>query len=132
MLAQLIKLLLNRRQDGWYNFALLTSSGGMPSSHTALVIATTTRIAVTQGIFSPLFGVCVVFSLVIMYDATGVRHSVGEQAQILNKIQEELKALIAFDPDAIKEVLGHTGIQVFIGLLIGLAVGLLSYFIPMT
>lgn len=129
--AQLIKLAYYRKMHGWFNFAVMTSSGGMPSSHTALVIAATTRIAVTEGIFSPLFGVCVVFSMVIMYDAIGVRQSVGAQAQTINRMQEELKGLIAFDTEVIKEVLGHTGFQVFIGSLLGIVVGIASIWVPL-
>jgi uncharacterized protein len=129
MLAQLIKLAYYRKIHGWFNFAVMTSSGGMPSSHTALVVAATTRIAIAEGFSSSLFGACVVFSLVIMYDAIGVRQSVGAQAQTINRIQEELKGLIAFDSEVIKEVLGHTGFQVFIGSLLGIVVGLASILI---
>lgn len=131
LLAQLIKLAYYRKIHGWFNFAVMTSSGGMPSSHTALVVAATTRIAVTEGIFSPLFGACVVFSLVIMYDAIGVRQSVGAQAKTLNRIQEELKGLVAFDFEVIKEVLGHTGFQVMVGSLLGIIVGVASIWIPL-
>lgn len=129
LLAQLIKLVYYRKIHGRFNFAVMTSSGGMPSSHTALVVAATTRIAIVDGLSSSLFGACVVFSLVIMYDAIGVRQSVGAQAQTLNRIQEELKGLIAFDSEVIKEVLGHTGFQVFIGSLLGIFVGLASILI---
>lgn len=129
--AQFTKLVRYRLENGFFNFRVLTTSGGMPSSHSALVVAATTRIAITEGYLSPIFGVCVVFSLVVMYDAVGVRQSVGEQAQTLNKIQEELKGLIAFDSEVIKEVLGHTGFQVFVGMVLGLIVGGLSVFLPM-
>ncbi|NCB42014.1 MAG: divergent PAP2 family protein [Clostridia bacterium] len=129
--AQFTKFIQYRIENGRFNFGVLTTSGGMPSSHSALVVAATTRVALTEGILSPLFGACMVFSLVVMYDAAGVRQSVGEQAQTLNKIQEELKGLIAFDSEVIKEVLGHTGFQVFVGMLLGLAVGGLSIFLPL-
>ena len=129
--AQLIKLVYYKIENGWFNFAVLTTSGGMPSSHSALVTAAAVKVALTEGIFSSLFGVSAVLAMVVMYDAAGVRQSVGEQARTLNRIQAELKALIALDTDVIKEVLGHTGFQVFIGFLIGLAVGLLSLWIPL-
>ncbi len=129
--AQLIKLVYYKIENGWFNFAVLTTSGGMPSSHSALVTAAAVKVALTEGIFSSLFGVSAVLAMVVMYDAAGVRQSVGEQARTLNRIQEELKALIALDTDVIKEVLGHTGFQVFIGFLIGLSVGLLSLWIPL-
>lgn len=129
--AQLIKLVYYKIENGWFNFAVLTTSGGMPSSHSALVTAAAVKVALTEGIFSSLFGVSAVLAMIVMYDAAGVRQSVGEQARTLNRIQAELKALIALDTDVIKEVLGHTGFQVFIGFLIGLAVGLLSLWIPL-
>lgn len=129
--AQFIKLIRYRIEKGHFNLAVMTVSGGMPSSHSALVVAATVRVALEEGVLSPLFGLCVVFSLVVMYDAAGVRQSVGNQAQTLNKIQEELKALIAFDPEVIKEVLGHTGFQVFVGMLLGLLVGGLSVFLTL-
>ena len=131
LVAQLIKLFYYRLENGWFNFAVMTTSGGMPSSHAALVTAATIRVALSEGVFSSLFGVSAVFAMVVMYDAAGVRHSVGEQARTLNKIQEELKALIALDTDMIKEVLGHTGFQVLIGFLIGLTTGLLSIWVPL-
>ncbi|HCU07647.1 MAG TPA: acid phosphatase [Clostridiales bacterium] len=131
LVAQLMKLFYYRLENGWFNFAVMTTSGGMPSSHAALVTAATIRVALSEGIFSSLFGVSAVFAMVVMYDAAGVRHSVGEQARTLNKIQEELKALIALDTDMIKEVLGHTGFQVLIGFLIGLTTGLLSIWVPL-
>lgn len=130
-IAQFIKLIHYRRLKGRFNFAVMTTSGGMPSSHSALVVAATVRIGLTEGLLSPLLGVCIVFSLIVMYDAAGVRQSVGEQAQRLNKLQEELKGLIAFDPEVIKEVLGHTEFQVFVGMLLGLIVGGLSIFVPL-
>ena len=130
-IAQFIKLIHYRIEYGHFNLAVMTTSGGMPSSHSSLIIAATTRIAFTEGLQSPLFGICVVFSLIVMYDAAGVRQSVGEQAQRLNQLQEELKGLIAFDPDVIKEVLGHTEFQVFVGMILGLLVGGLSVFLPL-
>ncbi len=131
LVAQLIKLIYYKMENGWFNFAVLTTSGGMPSSHTALVTAAAVRVALAEGVFSSLFGLSVVLAMVVMYDAAGVRQSVGEQAKTINRIQEELKALIALDTDMIKEVMGHTGFQVFIGFLIGLTVGLISNWVPL-
>ena len=104
--AQLIKLIYYRVVDGRFSASVLIASGGMPSSHTALVTAATVRVALVDGVFSSLFGISAVFALIVMYDAAGVRHSVGEQARTLNKVQEELRGLVAFDVDVIKEVLG--------------------------
>jgi acid phosphatase family membrane protein YuiD len=103
----------------------------MPSSHTAFVTAATVRVALVETVFSPLFGISAVLALIVMYDAAGVRHSVGEQARTLNKIQEELRGLVAFDVDVIKEVLGHTGTQVFAGFVLGLIAGFTSVWFPL-
>lgn len=120
LVAQIIKLLLDRLGGERFNFAIMTQSGGMPSSHTALVTAAALRVGSLEGFDTALFGMSTVFALIVMYDAAGVRHSVGQQAKILNKIQEELKALVvAFDADAIKEVLGHTTLQVGAGFVLG-------------
>lgn len=129
-LAQLMKVLSVRIVEGRFDLATFWASGGMPSSHTAFVTATAVRIALVEGIRSPLFGLSVVLALVVMHDAAGVRHSVGMQARTLNKIQEELRGLVAFDVDVIKEVLGHTGTQVFAGFTLGLITGFASAWFP--
>jgi hypothetical protein len=129
--AQLIKLIYYRVVDGRFSASVLIASGGMPSSHTALVTAATVRVALVDGVFSSLFGISAVFALIVMYDAAGVRHSVGEQARTLNKVQEELRGLVAFDVDVIKEVLGHTGTQVFAGFVLGLIAGFSSVWFPL-
>jgi len=129
--AQLIKLIYYRVVDGRFSASVLIASGGMPSSHTALVTAATVRVALVDGVFSSLFGISPVFALIVMYDAAGVRHSVGEQARTLNKVQEELRGLVAFDVDVIKEVLGHTGTQVFAGFVLGLIAGFSSVWFPL-
>lgn len=129
--AQLLKLIYYRIVDGRFSFAVLVASGGMPSSHTAFVTAATVRVALVETVFSSLFGISAVLALIVMYDAAGVRHSVGEQARTLNKIQEELRGLVAFDVDVIKEVLGHTGTQVFAGFVLGLIAGFTSVWFPL-
>lgn len=100
------------------------ASGGMPSSHTAFVIAATTKIALLEGIYSSLFGVCVVLSFVVMYDAVGVRQSVGLQAKALNELHEKLNDLTNVDYNIIKEVCGHNIFQVIAGFVLGVVVGI--------
>lgn len=102
------------------------ASGGMPSSHTAFVVAATAKIAMTEGIYSPLFGICAVLSFVVMYDAVGVRQSVGLQAKALNELHEKLNDLTSFDYNMLKEVCGHNIFQVIAGFLLGVVVGLLA------
>ena len=91
-------------------------SGGMPSSHSSFVSCMSTMIGLKYGFSSDLFAVAVVVSLIIMYDASGVRQAVGKQATILNQLIEEEK---------LKELMGHTPKQVFFGGLLGIIIGLI-------
>ena len=102
------------------------ASGGMPSSHSATVCALTTAIALTEGVGSIAFAVSAVMSFIVMYDARGVRRSAGEQAQKLNDIIEHLSDNDEdFEhDDPVKEILGHTPLQVVIGAILGVAVPL--------
>lgn len=122
-IAQLSKIIIHLIKTKKLNLRLLTATGGMPSSHTAFVVAATVRIGMLAGIESALFGASVVFSLVVIQDAVGVRQSVGKQAQALNKIQQHLK-VFGIDIDRIYEVMGHNIFQVSAGLVLGLLVGL--------
>ena len=92
--AQVLKvfliLLIERR---WRPTAFM-ETGGMPSSHSAMVAALTTGVALSEGMNSPLFAVSAVFALIVMYDATGVRHSSGQQARLLNELVDELRAVV--------------------------------------
>lgn len=129
LLAQLLKvfliLLLERR---WRPEAFM-ETGGMPSSHSAMVAAITTGVGLTQGLGSSLFAACAVFASIIIYDATGVRHSSGLQAKLLNELLGELRDVVreGFAPKPVKVLLGHTYLEVFVGTLLGILVGWLSF-----
>ena len=126
LLAQVIKVLLELLVNRTLDVRRFVSSGGMPSSHSALVVACTTAAARTEGLASPLFGVCVVFSLVVMYDACNVRRSAGDTAKLVNQLLRHVEKLTAEDfADDLKIIMGHTPLQVLVGALLGLAVGLL-------
>jgi acid phosphatase family membrane protein YuiD len=110
------------------NFRVLTSTGGMPSSHSAGVCALTTAIYVLEGGRSALFSVALYFSLIVMYDATGLRRSAGLQAAILNRIVDEQfihhrKA----GEGRLKELLGHTPLEVLVGAILGILFALAWY-----
>lgn len=125
-MAQAIKVLLDLLVNRTFQIGRFISSGGMPSSHSALVIAGTVAVARTVGLSSPLFGVCVVFSAVVMYDACNVRRSAGDTAQLVNQLLEHVEKLTAEDfADDLKIIMGHTPLQVLMGALLGAAVGLL-------
>lgn len=122
--AQIIKLIvvlvLEHRLD-WRN---ILSSGGMPSSHTATVCALASSMAYYEGVGSRLFAVSAVLAVVVMYDATNVRRAAGEQAKILNYIMENWDRM---KPEMfgkkLKELLGHTPLQVLVGAVLGISIG---------
>lgn len=125
VLKVLLILLLERR---WRPTAFM-ETGGMPSSHSAMVAALTTGVGLTQGMRSEVFAVSAVFALIVMYDATGVRHSSGQQARLLNDLVEELRAVVreGFAPKPLRVLLGHTYLEVLVGTLIGIGAGLLAF-----
>jgi acid phosphatase family membrane protein YuiD len=125
--AQSLKIITNMIKERRFNFRVVVGTGGMPSSHTALVMAVTTTVGLTQGFTSPLFDVSLVFSTIVMYDATGVRQAAGKQAAILNKIMEELSHH-SFQEQRLKELLGHTRLEVIGGALYGIMIAMLLHY----
>ena len=91
----------------------------------AVVVSLTTMIAKAEGIASPLFGVSLIFAFIVMYDAAGVRRAAGKQAKLLNKIVETPGLSGVEVSEKLVEVLGHTPVQVIVGAVIGLAVGII-------
>ena len=125
-LAQLIKVLLDLLLLRRFDAARFVSSGGMPSSHSALVVACTTAIGRLYGIHDAVFALSAVFSVVVMYDACNVRRSAGDTARLVNQILQHVEKLAAEDfAEDLKEVMGHTPLQVLMGALLGLTIGLL-------
>ncbi|HLZ55321.1 MAG TPA: divergent PAP2 family protein [Ktedonosporobacter sp.] len=103
----------------------LVSSGGMPSSHSALVTGLATAIGRIAGIESTAFAIAVVLASIVMYDAAGVRRAVSIQARILNQMIDEAYQGHPFAEKRLRELIGHTPIQVFVGGVLGIVVGLL-------
>ena len=125
-LAQLIKVVLELVLLRKWDPGRFVSSGGMPSSHSSLVVACTTAIGKLYGIQSPLFALSAILSAIVMYDACNVRRSAGDTARLVNQILAHVEKLTAEDfADDLKEVMGHTPLQVLMGALLGLGVGLL-------
>ena len=122
---QLFKFLYDIVKEKKFNFKRLMQAGGMPSSHSAVVVVLTTMIAKAEGLTSPLFGVSLIFSFIVMYDAAGVRRAAGKQAKLLNKIVETPGLSGVEVSERLVEVLGHTPVQVIVGALIGLLVGII-------
>jgi acid phosphatase family membrane protein YuiD len=109
---------------------LFLSSGGMPSSHAAAVCALSMSIALKYGLADPLFAVSALLSFIVVYDAAGVRRSTGEQAKTLNQLITELSDDKQISDDKkVKEVLGHTPLQVVVGSLLGIVISVLFSFL---
>ena len=109
-----------------FNFKRIVGAGGMPSSHSGVVTTLAAMIGKNEGFDTPLFAMTVVFALVVMYDAAGVRRAAGKQASLLNKIIETPGLSSVQVQEKLVEVLGHTPLQVFVGAIIGIVVGLLA------
>jgi uncharacterized protein len=127
ILAQAFKLILELAKHGKVNFHALVETGGMPSAHSALVTALAMGVGQTAGWVSNEFAIACIFAIIVMYDAAGVRQAAGKQARILNQIVDELfQEHHGFNEDRLKELLGHTPIQVFAGCALGVLVSWLA------
>lgn len=120
---QVFKVLCDSIREKKLNLKRLFGAGGMPSSHTAIVMAITVMVGKEAGFGSFAFAACLVFSLIVMYDAAGVRRAAGEQASVLNKIIETPGLTGLEVQKRLMEALGHTPTQVFVGAIIGIIVG---------
>jgi len=122
LVAQSIKMGICLVQSHRLDFRYLVSTGGMPSAHTSLVSALTTSIGLTEGVSSPLFSMSFIFASLVMFDAQTVRAAAGKQARLLNQIVEELFKEHHLSENKLKELLGHTRLEVFFGMLTGMGV----------
>ncbi len=128
-LAQIVKLYIYWWKEKELNFWHFFEAGGMPSSHSASVTALTLAIGLTLGWNSPLFTVSLVFALIVMYDATGVRRSAGKQALIINKILDDIYPNEKEQKEKLREVLGHDPIEVVAGAALAVAVTFILYYV---
>ncbi len=128
-IAQLLKVIISLFVEKKINFRKFLDTGSMPSSHTASVVSLTTAVGIKEGLNSTHFAISIVFAIVVMYDATGVRRAVGKQAVVLNKIIENIhkKEGYSIIEENLKELLGHTPLEVLGGAILGVLVALLLY-----
>ena len=124
-LIQTFKLLHDLYTTKKFNFKRILGAGGMPSSHSAVVVSITTLIGKNYGVDSAIFALSLIFALVVMYDACGVRRAAGKQAKVLNDIVNTPGLSSVQVQEKLQEALGHTPIQVFVGAAIGLIAGLI-------
>ncbi len=125
LLAQLIKFFWFFFKEGQPDFGQLFLTGGMPSAHSSSVMALSTLVGIKEGFGSVLFGVTLFFSLVIMYDAAGLRRAAGMQAQVINKMVRELQLEGRVSEGRLRELLGHTPLEVIAGGALGIFIGVL-------
>jgi len=127
-LAQGLKIPLDYLHSRRWNWALLLSVGGMPSSHAALVVAVTHAVGLYNGFETSQFAICVVICMVVIYDATGIRRQAGIHAQTINILVEELLKGHPISENQLREVLGHTPLEAVGGFMLGLVVTQLLWF----
>ena len=135
MMAQFLKLFTGLLTERKFSLKLMFSNGGMPSSHSATVMALCTACAVKEGFASPYFAISVVLAVIVMNDALGVRYETGEQTKIINRIVKELFSGKGEEINTgLKELVGHTPAQVVagavLGVIIALAYGMIVGVIP--
>lgn len=130
IIAQILKFIGYLVTHQTMNFKILTTTGGMPSSHSAGTVALATVVGYVCGFDSVEFAIAAGFSIIVMYDAAGLRRAAGKTAAQLNKLMEEINQGKAIDPSSkLKELLGHTPFEVFVGAVLGVAIAYLNHYI---
>ena len=124
-IAQAAKVILTSMRQRRLNLRVLAETGGMPSSHAAIVMGMTTAVGKYAGVSSAAFAIALIFSFVVMYDAAGLRRAAGRQAAILNRLVEDLVHMRGMQEQKLRELLGHTPVEVVVGALLGIGVGLI-------
>jgi uncharacterized protein len=124
-IAQAAKVILTSWRQRRLNLRVLAETGGMPSSHAAIVMGMTTAVGKYAGVSSAAFAIALIFSFVVMYDAAGLRRAAGRQAAILNRLVEDLVHMRGMQEQKLRELLGHTPVEVVVGAVLGIGVGLI-------
>lgn len=124
LITQTIKVITGVIREKRFNFRWFIGTGGMPSSHSATVSALTTGVGLYSGFGSIDFVIALVFSIIVIFDAQGVRRATGKQAGILNKMLEDIYWKKHIQEDRLKELLGHTPVEVIVGVASGIIIAL--------
>jgi acid phosphatase family membrane protein YuiD len=125
--AQVLKPFVDLCRGKGFNFFRMLDTGGMPSSHTSVVTTLTAGVAAYEGFSSPLFGITLVISLYFIFEATGLRQEVGNQARVLNDIVDKVRETHHFNAEELHELIGHTWAEVTGGFALGLLVAWLMF-----
>ena len=126
VIAQGIKVISGAVVQKKFDFRWFLGSGGMPSAHAAGVTALSTGVGLIEGFNSVLFGITLIFTLIVMFDAQGVRRAAGRQAKILNKIVDDIYLKRGIEQDRLRELVGHTPVEVIMGALLGVMIAILG------
>ena len=126
-IAQILKVGVVSVRRRHLDLRVLAETGGMPSSHSAIVAALTTSVGRLNGVTSDTFAIALIFSIVVMYDAQGVRRAAGRQAAVLNRLIDDVMAQRGIQETRLRELLGHTPVEVLVGAALGIAVGLVPW-----
>ena len=124
-IAQTAKVIIYSVREHRLNLRVLAVTGGMPSSHSAIVMGMTTAVGKYSGVTSAPFAIALIFSFVVMYDAAGLRRAAGRQAAILNRLVEDLVNMRGVQEQKLRELLGHTPVEVLVGAILGVVAGLI-------
>ena len=127
LVAQTVKMVNCFIESRRLDFSYMVSTGGMPSAHSAMASALATSLGLCEGFDSSIFALGAAFAVVVMFDAQSVRKAAGEQAKLLNQIVDELLHEHHLSETKLKELLGHTRLEVFMGLLTGIATALAAF-----
>jgi len=123
--AQVAKVVVASVRMRRLNLRVLADPGGMPSSHSALCMGLTTAVGKHLGVATAPFAIALIFSFVVMYDAAGVRRAAGRQAAVLNRLVQDLVHMRGVQETELRELLGHTPVEVLVGAVLGIAIGLI-------
>ncbi len=127
VIAQLLKVPIEYLETHRWNWALLVQAGGMPSSHSALIVAITHGIGLSVGFDSALFALAFAMAMIVIYDATGIRRQAGKHAELINAMINDLAAGNPLKEEQLREVLGHTPLEALGGILLGLIVAQVTW-----
>jgi acid phosphatase family membrane protein YuiD len=129
LLAQALKIPSEYLRSRRWLWAMFFAAGGMPSSHTALMVSGTLAVGLYHGFDNPIFGVAVAATMIIAHDAAGVRRQAGKHAERINVLFDELLHGHMWSEDDLKEVIGHTPLEVIGGIIFGLLVAIVQWMI---
>ena len=127
LLAQTLKIPTEYMRSRRWMWAMFFAPGGMPSSHSALLVSGTLAVGLYAGFDTPLFGIAVAITMIVVHDAAGVRRQAGMHAERINLLFDELLKGHMWDENALKEVIGHTPLEVVGGILLGLLVAFVQW-----